>query len=120
MQQKPIASGCVRMPGGGSIQIQPMASIAGSQPAQGGVSAPRSTSKVVLAALDSLAQNPAFESFEQIYRVMPDGAWFDPTRDPSNPTQFEIDADTNYTDKATFTGIIEWLAFDNGKLFTME
>ena len=34
-----------------------------------------------------------------------------------HPTQDEIDNDTNYTDKATFTGHIEWIMFDNGQMF---
>ena len=37
-----------------------------------------------------------------------------------HPTQFEIDADTNYTDKAMFTGDIEWIMFDSGTLFKTE
>jgi len=34
-----------------------------------------------------------------------------------HPTQDEIDNDTNYTDKATFTGNIDWIIFDNGQMF---
>jgi hypothetical protein len=34
-----------------------------------------------------------------------------------HPTQDEIDNDTNYTDKATFTGNIEWIIFDDGQIF---
>jgi len=33
-----------------------------------------------------------------------------------HPTQEEIDEDTNYTDKATFSGKIEWVVFDDGTL----
>lgn len=36
-----------------------------------------------------------------------------------HPTQFEIDADTNYTDKAEFTGSIDWILFENGKLIRL-
>lgn len=32
------------------------------------------------------------------------------------PTQSEIDEDTNYTDKATFIGNIEWIVFDDGTI----
>jgi hypothetical protein len=32
------------------------------------------------------------------------------------PTQKEIDDDTNYTDVATFVGKIDWIVFGNGKL----
>ena len=34
-----------------------------------------------------------------------------------HPTQEEIDNDTNYTDKATFTGNIDWIIFDGGQIF---
>ena len=34
-----------------------------------------------------------------------------------HPTQEEIDNDTNYTDKATFTGNIDWIVFDGGQIF---
>lgn len=34
-----------------------------------------------------------------------------------HPTQEEIDDDTNYTDKATFTGNIDWIVFDGGQIF---
>jgi hypothetical protein len=34
-----------------------------------------------------------------------------------HPTQDEIDNDTNYTDKVTFTGHIEWIIFDDGQMF---
>lgn len=34
-----------------------------------------------------------------------------------HPTQDEIDNDTNYTDKATFTGDIDWIIFDDGQMF---
>jgi len=34
-----------------------------------------------------------------------------------HPTQDEIDNDTNYTDRATFTGDIDWIVFDGGQIF---
>ena len=34
-----------------------------------------------------------------------------------HPTQKDIDEDINYTDKATFTGPVEWIIFDNGQIF---
>jgi len=36
-----------------------------------------------------------------------------------HPTQDEIDNDTNYTDKATFTGVIDWIIFDSGQIFKL-
>lgn len=47
-------------------------------------------SRVLTPALERTAQNPALESFEKMFRTMPDDAWYDVTRSPSNPTQFEI------------------------------
>jgi hypothetical protein len=37
--------------------------------------------------------------------------------DITRPTQDEIDNDTNYTDKATFSGDIDWIVFDGGQIF---
>jgi len=34
-----------------------------------------------------------------------------------HPTRDEIDNDTNYTDRATFTGNIDWIIFDGGQIF---
>jgi len=34
-----------------------------------------------------------------------------------HPTREEIDNDTNYTDRATFIGDIDWIIFDGGQIF---
>jgi hypothetical protein len=47
-------------------------------------------SRVLTPALERTAQNPALESFEKLFRTTPDDAWYDVSRSPSNPTQFEI------------------------------
>ncbi len=35
-------------------------------------------------------QNPAFTTFDQEYRVLPDESWYDPNVSPTRPLQFEI------------------------------
>ncbi len=37
-----------------------------------------------------IARNPSIKIFEYVYRTEPNEAWFDPARNPSNPTQFEL------------------------------
>ena len=36
--------------------------------------------------------NPAFEIFEELYQVLPEESWYDPTVSPTTPIQFELGA----------------------------
>lgn len=38
--------------------------------------------------------HPAFTIFDQMYRVLPEGTWFDPSVSPQKPVQFELGAFT--------------------------
>jgi len=44
--------------------------------------------------VNQLVHPDAWTIYEQLYRVLPDGSWFDPNISPSNPIQFEIGAFT--------------------------
>lgn len=44
------------------------------------------------AAVLSELGHPAFGLYEELYRALPDGAWFDPSVSPSSPIQFELGA----------------------------
>lgn len=40
--------------------------------------------------LAKYGKTPIYKIYEQVFRVEPNQAWFDPLRDPAHPTQFEI------------------------------
>lgn len=44
------------------------------------------------AMLGKWARNPNLRPYEQVFRIEPNEAWFDVSRDPDHPTQFEIGA----------------------------
>lgn len=54
--------------------------------------APGSRDPVVLpgGTLAGLVQSQEFQPFEWLWTAEPNEAWYDPARNPSNPTQFEI------------------------------
>jgi hypothetical protein len=43
-------------------------------------------------ALSQYGRSPILEHYDEIFRVEPNDSWFDPARNPNNPTQFEIGA----------------------------